>query len=185
METPSGQAPSVGAPGAAVSRPARPSHLRALPAGPAADDGDAPAAGALLAMWRGWRNGGRLPALAKVEGRMAQLCPGGVLLAVARDRVEVAQRLPGAAPDLDLAALDWMRGVARAAARAGMARHELDDEAGLGLVALPFALEVEAGPGSDIASAVLCRVYALEPVEALGGAGGGFFSGMLRRLAGT
>jgi hypothetical protein len=152
-----------------------------LPAGLAGRP--APVAGALLAQWRGWRNGGRLPSLSKAEGRMAALCPGGVLLAVDGSRVEVAQRLPGEAPPVDLAALEWMRTVARQAARHAVARHELDEEAGLGLVVLPFALE---GDGS--AAAVLCRLYALEAAAADPApppANRGLFSGVWRRLAGA
>lgn len=114
---------------------------------------------------------------------MAQLCPGGVLLAVRGAQVEVARRLPGSAPDVDLSALEWMRGAAREAARASAPRHELDEAAGLELLALPFALDsVGAGAG---ATAVLCRLTPLVRRAQSDSGERGFFSGVLRRLAGA
>ncbi len=162
----------------------------ALASGPRPDPADVPAAAAprvpaLLAQWRSWRNGSRLPDLAKAEGHLAALCPGGVLLAVAGERVEVARRLAGAAPEADLAALDWMRGLARQAAREGLPQHEVDPEANLGLLALPFALDESdaARPRQGEAGAVLCRLYRLERPAEL--ARGGFLSGVFRRFAGA
>ncbi len=163
-----------------VSKPAEP----VAPVPPAGTPPPpSPPARVLVARWRAWRTGAGLPALGQIEGQMAQLCPGGVLLAVRGAQVEVARRLPGTAPDVDLSGLEWMRGAAREAARASAPRHELDEAAGLELVALPFALD-SVGSGAD-ATAVLCRLAPLVRPARSDSGERGFFSGVLRRLAGA